>query len=245
MNPVWKLRKLVLISCQRGPPWIWQAGLKQISLPTDLSQIDRHTRIVTILKFALPVVALGLFASIFTFNKQDAIRDGLIFTTAEMASLATGQKITKPHFAGVTASGEAFTLSAKEALPDAPKPTRIALEFPSAQINTTKGLQIVSKAAKGVLDIQGKLATLTGDVSLETSNGYSARSEEITVDFSTGNARSNGRIIAKGPVGFIEAGGLEARQNLDIAPTGGSAVLLFTGGVKLVYSPAGTIGSDE
>lgn len=210
-----------------------------------MSKPDPYTRFIKALKYVLPLVALGLFVSIFTFSKQDAIRDGLIFTTAEMADLATGQKITKPHFAGVTSNGEAFTLSAKQALPDAPKPTRIVLEFPNAQINTSKGLAITSKATTGVLDIKGKLATLTGDVSMETSNGYTARSEEITIDFRTGNASSNGRILAQGPAGSIEAGGLEARQNLDIAPTGGQAVLLFTGGVKLVYIPTGTPGIDK
>ncbi len=210
-----------------------------------MSQPDRYTRFIKVLKYVLPVVALGLFVSIFTFSKKDAIRDGLIFTTAEMADLATGQKITKPHFAGVTSNGEAFTLSAKQALPDAPKPSRILLEFPSAQFNTSKGLAITSKATTGVLDIKGKSATLTGDVSLVISNGYTARSEEISIDFQTGNARSLGRIIAEGPTGSIEAGGLEARQNLDSVPEGGQAVLLFTGGVKLVYIPAGTTGSDE
>jgi len=198
---------------------------------------DGHTRFVTYLKIGLPIIAIILFVSIFLFNKKDAIRDGLIFTTAEMQDLALGQKITKPNFAGVTSNGEAFTLSAKEALPNAPKPTRIDLEFPNAEINTTKGLRILSKATRGVLDIDDKRATLSGDVSIETSNGYTARSTEITIDFKTGNANSMGRVMASGPAGSIEAGALEARQNLDTVPDGGAAVLLFKQGVKLIYKP--------
>ncbi|PIB26613.1 hypothetical protein BFP76_12025 [Amylibacter kogurei] len=209
-----------------------------------MAQKDTYSKFVAMAKFVLPVVAVGLFGSIFLFTKSDAIREGLIFTNAEMAELATGQKITKPHFAGVTQSGEAFTVSAKEALPDAPSPERIDLIFPNAEINTKKGLNIISKATDGVINIKNKSATLSGDVSMDTSNGYSARTQHLVFDFKTGNAQSPNKVIAQGPIGSIEAGSLEAIQNLDIAPQGGQAVLLFKGGVKLIYTPTETNSAE-
>ena len=76
---------------------------------------DSYSQGVKIAKYVLPVIAIGLFVSIFAQSNNDAIRSGKILTTSEMQDLAVDQKITKPRFAGLTHSGDAFTLEADEA----------------------------------------------------------------------------------------------------------------------------------
>lgn len=201
------------------------------------SDTDGYSKLVRWAKLILPVLALGLIVSIFAFSKPDAIRDGSLFTDAEMAELAEGQKITNPNFAGVTLAGDAFTVEAETALPDAPKPTRIDLVKPAAEINTERGLDIASWAEAGVLDIDGRSVTLSGSVSLSTSSGYSAQTEELILDFETGNASSPGRVVAQGPIGSIESGSFLAEQSTDPAADGKQAVLYFKKGVKLIYVP--------
>ena len=43
--------------------------------------------------------------------------------------------------------------------------------------------------------------------------------------------------MVSGPVGMIEAGTMQLLQDLDKNPDGGESVLIFKGGVKLVYRP--------
>lgn len=203
------------------------------------ADFDGYSKLVRWAKIILPICSLALIVSIFAFSKPDAIRDGSLFTDAEMAELAEGQKITKAHFAGVTVAGDAFTVEAEEALPDAPKPSRVELVKPAAEINTERGLDIASWAERGVLDIDQRSVTLSGSVSLSTSSGYSAQTDELILDFATGNAASPGPVLAQGPIGSIESGSFLAEQNSDPTIEGKQAVLYFKKGVKLIYVPQG------
>ncbi len=192
---------------------------------------------VRIFRVAFPLVALILLASIFLFSNSKKIREGLIIADAQLAELAIGQKITNPHFSGVTKAGDAFSISADWALPDAPKPDSIDLNLPVTTIDFQDGRRLKSHSATGHLDLQENVAILAGGVSLLMSDGYNARSSELVLNFETGNVVSPGPVIAEGPLGSIEAGAMELRQDLYENPQGGAGVLLFKKGVKLIYKP--------
>ncbi len=201
------------------------------------NQQDSYSRMVRVFRVAFPLVALFLLASIFLFSNSKKIREGLIFADSELAELAIGQKITNPHFSGVTKAGDAFSISADWALPDAPSPEKIDLNLPVATIDFQDGRTFRSHSATGHLDLEKNEATLAGGVSLLTSDGYNARSTKLQLNFETGNVVSPGPIVAEGPIGSIEAGAMELKQDLDLNPQGGRGVLLFKKGVKLVYKP--------
>ncbi len=198
---------------------------------------DGHSRMVRVFRIAFPVIALLLLASIFVLSKTSNLREALIVTDAKLAELAIGQKITNPHFSGVTKTGDAFSISAEWALPDAPSPERVDLNKPLTTIDFQDGRSIKSKSDTAVLDLSENVATLAGVVSLVTSDGYTAHSDELRLNFETGNVFSPGPVSAVGPQGSIEAGSMELRQDLDKNHFGGKGVLLFKNGVKLVYIP--------
>ncbi len=198
---------------------------------------DGYSKMVRVFRIAFPLIALLLLASIFLFSNSKIIREGLIIPDAELAELAIGQKITNPHFSGVTKAGDAFSISAEWALPDAPRPDIIDLHLPVTTIDFQNGRSLRSQSATGHLDLNSNEATLAGGVSLLTSDGYDARSEELLLNFETGNVVSPGPVTAIGPLGSIEAGAMTLTQNLDQNLAGGKGVLLFKKGVKLVYIP--------
>ncbi|MEM6620000.1 MAG: hypothetical protein AAF631_11960 [Pseudomonadota bacterium] len=197
---------------------------------------DRHSRFVRVLRWVLPGTALILLASIFLISNTSTVRRGLIIADAKLAELAIGQKITNPSFSGVTRSGDAFTISAEWALPDAPRPEKIELSGPRTTIDFEGGRKMETWAGRGLLDLEASEATLSDTVVLKTSNGYDAQSAALLLNFETGNLYSIGRVAAEGPMGSIEAGSMTLLQNLDENPAG-EAVLIFTGGVKLIYRP--------
>lgn len=195
---------------------------------------------VKLAKIALPLVAVGLFASLFVYSKTNEIRDGLIFADEELRKLASEAKITNPQFSGVTSAGDAFSVSATIAQPDAPKPGRIDLENPSTTINFASGVDLDASAGTGSLNINTNIAELHERVTLRTSNGYQAEAGTIVMNFRTGNVDGTGSVRAQGPIGTIEAGELHLIQNLDENPRGGNAVLIFKNDVKMLYKPGGT-----
>lgn len=199
---------------------------------------DTYSKGVRLAKYALPVVAIGLFVSIFALGTDDAIRSGNILTNAEMVDLASGQKITNPRFSGLTNSGDAFTIEAVEALPDSPDMERIDLIGPRLQIDTSKGIGFQASSTSGTVDFSGQSAQLEGDVQFDTTNGYKAFSQKIRLDLKTGRAVSPGSVRAHGPAGSITAGSMLAKQTGegDLVPTEGR--LEFSGGVRLIYLPS-------
>lgn len=201
-----------------------------------VARTDRHSRVVRVLRWLLPAIAVILLASIFVLSNANKVRQGLIIADSKLAELAVGQKITNPNFSGVTKSGDAFSISAEWALPDGPNPDQIELMKPRTTIDFEGGRSLKATAGSGLLDLRKSLAALEDDVDLLTANGYTARTGGLMLNFETGNASSDGTVSAVGPVGSIEAGQMELIQDLHLKPVG-NAVLRFTGGVKLIYNP--------
>ncbi len=198
---------------------------------------DTHSHFVRFIKIGFPALAAMLVIGVFVFNKTNPVRDGAIIPGPELAKLAIGQKITNPHYSGVTRAGDAFSISAKSALPNAPSLDRVDLVAPDTTIGFVDGLEVRTTSKSGRLNINTQEAILTGAVFLQTSDNYQARSEEIIINFHTGNANSPGPVKATGPMGKITAGNMDLTQNQDQASPKSKASLHFGNGVKLVYYP--------
>lgn len=201
-----------------------------------IAERDGYSRLITILKWAFPIVAILLTASIFVLSNTSKLREGLIIADATLAELAIGQKITNPHFSGVTKSGDAFSISAEWALPDGPKPDNIELSKPHTTISFKNGNTMRTNAGTGALNLMTSEAELSGNVDLHTTNGYQASSSNVQINFETGNVFSAGPVRAEGPFGSIQSGTMTLKQDLDVNPAG-NAVLMFNNGVKLLYKP--------
>ncbi len=198
---------------------------------------DTYSQLVRFVKVGFPVMALLLFIGVFVFNKANPIRDGVITPIPGLTDLAVGQKITNPHYSGVTKSGDAFAISATSALPNAPTPDLIDLVLPNTVIDFADGLEVQTSSNFGQLNLNTQEAILTGSVLLETSDNYQASSEKIVMNFYTGNAYSIGPVTANGPIGNITAGKMHLTQNLHEKTSQDGAILSFGNGVKLVYYP--------
>jgi len=198
---------------------------------------DVYTRMVRVFRVAFPLAALILVGSIFVLSRSQNLREGLIIADGEMAVLAIGQKVTNPHFSGVTSTGDAFTITAEWALPDAPRPEIIDLNRPITTVDFLDGRSLQSRSTTGQLNLTKNQAVLSGEVRFQTSDGYDAKSDMLVINFETGNVTSPGPVSATGPLGSIDSGAMELRQNLRRNPLGGRGVLLFKSGVKVVYRP--------
>ena len=197
-----------------------------------------YSKIIKYAKYIFPIIAIGLFISIFAFGKKDAIRSGDIITDAEMIYLSTGQKITNPQFSGFTDFGDAFTLEAIEALPDGSPPKRIDLISPNFEFNTTRGIGFKVNSRNGSINFFEQSAQLEGKVQFNMSNGYKAFSEKVRLDLKNGHATSPGSVSAKGPLGSITAGSMVLTKTNNSTLSKPTGSLKFTSGIRLIYLPS-------
>lgn len=215
-----------------------------------IRDVTGYTRLVRGLKIALPLLGLALLASLFLLPRETRL-DGLVIeTSADLLALGEGLAVTRPRIAGATAEGEPFVVSADRAVPDGPDPAEVTLERVRAEFLQAEGRGITLSAETGALRPKARTLSLSGDVALDTSDGYRVRTGRVEADLEAGTLVAPGPVRAEGPQGAIEAGRFSAHR---IAPPDGDAeaalggprpgdYLRFEGGVRVTWTPAERAG---
>lgn len=194
-----------------------------------------HSRIVAVLKVGLPLVAVGMIAAMFLIQTDDRTGREIQFSQGDIDALGEGLRITNPTFSGTTRDGDLFRFDADLVIPDAAPPTRAEITGLSGELKSQDGTTLRLTAEAGSLDIESQHLDLSGDVRIETSDGYRMDSEMVAVDLQGGVLRSDAPIRTVGPLGSIEAGTLAIENEAPGAP---SRRISFGNGVRLIYLPS-------
>lgn len=223
-----------------------------------------HSRLVAWLKILLPLAALGMLSTLFLFSHRIDPTKAIRYSKVDVKKLAREPQVTAPDYAGVTQDGTAVTVSAAVAQPltkaEAPDPTRPGASASGivARFERKDGATTTVEAPQGRVDpVKGQMQ-LAGGVRINTSDGYSIRTEGLTGALDRTHLQSIGTVTATGPMGRIEAGGMvisapavpvapaaaamqatQAKSAGSAAAVPGPYVLVFNGGVKLIYTPSG------
>ncbi len=188
---------------------------------------DRYSQVVGWLKILLPLLALGLLATMFLFARAPAPPGGVPF--AEIEAIARDPRIGAPRFSGVTPSGVAVSLGARAVRALEAQPSAFAVDDLHIEIATPSGETVTLTAATGVFDSLHRRAVLEGLARIESSSGYQLEATGIEADLAEGELHTRGALAARAPFGAFEAGGLDV--------TDGGAHLVFNNGVRLLYLP--------
>ncbi|UWR22532.1 LPS export ABC transporter periplasmic protein LptC [Sulfitobacter sp. S190] len=194
---------------------------------------DRHSRWIARLKVLLPLAALALLSTLFLISRAMDGETVIPFAENEVRERLRDQQVTGPFFSGVTSSGDEVSFSAvKLTTPEGETGVNIA-ENVVARLNGAGGsrLQIVADRAR--VAMADNAARLDGDVIIRTSQGYVIRTEVLDSELSRMHIEAPEPLRATGPLGDLQAGGM----TLDRQAEGENAQMLFTDGVKLVYTP--------
>lgn len=193
----------------------------------------RRTRLIGWGKILLPLGAVLLIAAIFLASRRDGdITD--LFTPEELARLGAGLQLENPRLAGVTAADQPYELTAASALPDGPTAQRISFETPAGRLETDRRT-ISATARAGMIDRPAERLELTGDVVIESSDGWRGETGRVAIDLAARTATGPGAVRATGPQGELEAGSFRAAQ-----PEGEEAPRIwFENGVRVLFTPSG------
>ena len=192
-----------------------------------------HSKLVVWAKVTLPLLALGLLATLFLFARQIDPSDAIPYAEVDVEERAREPRLTQPSYAGVTSDGSSLSLTAAEARPDNTTGITTIAEI-AGQMQTADGAKTDLSANTAVLESTARLLTLTGDVAIATSSGYSIKSDVLIVDLGQTGLSSPGPVTATSPMGDISANEMTLSQDPKAADT---YLLVFKGRVKMLYMP--------
>ena len=193
-----------------------------------------YSRFVAWAKVLLPLGALALLATLFLIARQIDPEKAIPFSDVDVEKFAREARIGAPEFSGVTEDGTVVALTAEQARPDPAEPGRMTAERLSAEFEVPDGSRVTAVAGQGAVDSPAQRIELLGGVEVTTSTGYRVQSDGLWAALDRTSLASTGPVEAEGPPGRIAAEAMEMTQDPENPAT---YVLVFKGGVRLVYEP--------
>lgn len=198
---------------------------------------DSHSRLVGWLKVALPLMALALLSTLFLVADRIDPSDAIPYAEVDVEDLVSDPRMSAPAYAGTTSDGAAITVSAASARP-AGQDSGARASAVSASLDMPDGGKAQMTAAEAKIDDASGLLALTGGVSIATSSGYTMTTDSMTARLDRSELTGPGPVSAVGPPGQITAQGFTLTRHPSAEGEDGY-LLVFSGGVKLIYQPGG------
>ncbi len=190
-----------------------------------------YSRLVAWLKILLPLAALGILSTVVFFARENDGQREIPFLT-DGGPDTPGERLAAPEFLGLTSDGSEVILRASQITPASDDPNTLIANELSGRIETFSGRIIQAAAPTGHIDVAGEMAFLEGVVSVDTSDGFHLLTRDLTTRLDVTFAETGGAVRGEAPFGALEAGGmLLSSENAD------GNLLVFNGGVKLIYQP--------
>jgi lipopolysaccharide export system protein LptC len=199
----------------------------------------RHSRMVRILRVAVPAAVLVSVATIVLTSVFNPFRMLLPKLPVDMGNLVvSGTKITmeSPHMAGFSADQRPYEVWAKTATQDVTDPDHVELDALRAKMLSQDQSTITLTARDGSMNTKDQLLDLRHDIHLQTSTGYEAWLSQAAVDMAKGDVTSDRHVDVKLTNGTLSSDRLRI--------TGSGEVIRFEGNVVMHLDNMNTAPSD-
>lgn len=176
----------------------------------------RHSRIVRILRFALPALIVVATAGITVTTYLNRLLAPL---PAKIDTLVvSGSRITmdRPHMTGFTRDERAYELRADAAIQDVSKPNVIELKSIDAKVQMQDNSTVQLTAPNGIYDSKMETLKLDDDILITSTSGYQGRLKEAKVDIRKGHVKSDHPVVMKMLQGTLNANRLEIKDSGDL-----------------------------
>lgn len=193
-----------------------------------------HSRLVGLLKIVLPLIALMILSTLFLFPRPIDPEDAIPYAEVDVAERVREPRMTLPGYAGMTEDGSELVLTADEARPGqgSTGPSASGL---AGTLTLPGGKAVSLTATQALLRQEDRRIVLDGGIVVATSDGYRIRTPGLLADLDRTGLESTAGVEAEGPPGTLTAGAMRISET---APGSGQYVLVFNGGVRLIYLPA-------
>jgi lipopolysaccharide export system protein LptC len=203
------------------------SGLSRPLAPLD-PRLARRRWVVSVGKRLLPVVALGLLASVALYPEFQRAAERARMALRQGMPLPQSGEMTQAVYHGVDERGRPYTMTSSTATQVSQE--RVNLTEPKGDVTLESGNWLFVKSQRGVfLQHIGSL-DLSQAVQIYRDDGTTISTETATVDLKAGVAAGADQVHAEGPFGTLDA------QGFAITDKGGT--VQFFGPGKLVLNSA-------
>jgi len=198
----------------------------------------RHSRVVRVLRVAVPAAVLGVVALTVLLTYFNPLRmiGKLPINIDNLVVSGTQITMEKPRLSGFTHDSRAYELSAQAAKQDLTKPDLVELQNLHAKVQMQDNSTMLMSAAKGLYDAKTETLKLEKDILL-SNNQYEGRLSEALVDIRKGNVVSNEPVQLRMLQGQLDANRLEVMDSGDL--------VRFSNGVTLVLEHLGDASAAQ
>jgi len=189
----------------------------------------RHSRMVRVLRVAVPAAVLLAMASIVLISVINPFRIlAPNNVPVDMSNLVvSGTKITMetPHLAGFSTDQRPYELWAKAAIQDLADPDHVELKTLRAKVMMEDKSTVTMDARTGFFDSKQQMLDLRKDIFLQSSTGYEARLSQAYVDINKGTVTSDEHVDVKLLNGTLTADRLRIINSGEIVRFEGNVVM--------------------
>jgi lipopolysaccharide export system protein LptC len=188
----------------------------------------RHSRMVRVLRIAVPAAVVLAMASIIAVSIFNPFRILLPKLPVDMSNLVvSGTKITmeSPHLAGYSTDLRPYELWAKAAIQDLTDPDHMELKTLRAKVMMEDKSTVTMDARTGYYDSKQQLLDLRKDIFLQSSTGYEARMSQAYVDINKGTVISDEHVDVKLLNGTLTADKLRIYNSGEVVRFEGNVVM--------------------
>ncbi len=187
------------------------ADVPEPATAADWLAARRHSRIVAVLRWILPAMAVVVVAWMFVSAHRLPREIGNI-DLGEVGLEGTTLTMQNPSLSGFNKDGTAYQVTAAKALQDVTNPRVVTLEFVDGTLTKSDGSDMRLTADNGVFDNDTQTLELDGNIVVKTSKDENAYLESAKVDLGAGSIVSDRPIRAEANNGKIRADAMEVTE---------------------------------
>jgi lipopolysaccharide export system protein LptC len=199
----------------------------QVALEARFAAAARHSRVVRILRVAVPAAVALAMAGVIGISIFNPFRL-MPKIPLDMGNLVvSGTKITmeSPHLAGYTPDQRPYEMWAKTAIQDVTDPNHVELNKVRTRLLMQDGSTVFLDSLTGLFDNKGQTLDLQKDIFLKTTSGYEARLSQAHIDMAKNTVDSDQHVDVKLTNGTLSSDRLRI--------TGGGDLIIFEGNVVM------------
>jgi len=200
----------------------------QASMEARFAIAARHSRLVRILRVAVPAAVILSLAAIILVSIFNPFRMLLPKLPLDVGNLVvSGTKITmeSPHLSGYSPDRRPYEVWAKTAIQDVTAPDHVELQTLRAKVLMEDRSTVTLKALTGLMDTKQQQLDLRKDIYLQTTSGYEAWLSQAFVDMGKGTVTSDEHVDVKWEGGTLSADKMKITDGGDNVRFDGNVVM--------------------
>ncbi len=184
-----------------------------------------YSRIVAILRLALPLLAIAIIAVVLAWPRMDRLPE-MVAENKKNPGQPIANELVNPRFESEDKEGQPYVITAQRAQQSSKDKDVVILDNPNGQAVLKDGDIIGMKSLRGAYRQKAQRLLLDRAVTLEHNKGYHAETERLMIDMAQRTAWTDMPVRGEGPAGKLKAMGLKASAD--------AGSLIFTGPATLI-----------